>query len=73
MLRDAALFDIGGFEYAGSQSDPLASLIFTGYNHGTRYTIVNGVVAVDNGELTGFDEKRLAVRANEIAFGLLDR
>lgn len=70
---DAALFDIGGFEYAGSQSDPLASLIFTGYNHGTRYTIVNGVVAVDNGELTGFDEKRLAVRANEIAFGLLDR
>jgi cytosine/adenosine deaminase-related metal-dependent hydrolase len=69
---DAALFDISGFEYAGSLSDPLASLIFTGYNHGTRYTIVNGKVVVDEGELVGFDEKKLATRANEIAFNLLE-
>ncbi|MDA3833663.1 MAG: 8-oxoguanine deaminase [Spirochaetales bacterium] len=68
---DAALFGIDTFEYAGSLSDPLAALIFTGFNHGTRYTIVNGKVVVDNGKLVGFDEETLARQANTIAHNLL--
>ncbi len=70
---DAALFNINSFEYAGSLSDPLAALIFTGYNHATQYTIVHGRVVVDNGRLVGFDEEELTKRANEIASDLLDR
>lgn len=70
---DAAIFDVSGFEYAGALSDPLAALIFTGYNHSTAYTIVNGKVVVDDGHLVGFDEQQLALKANEIAFNMLSK
>lgn len=68
---DAAIFDVSGFEYAGSHSDPVAALLFTGFNHGTQYTIVNGHVVVDNGHLTGFDEVKLAEKGNLAAGRLL--
>jgi cytosine/adenosine deaminase-related metal-dependent hydrolase len=61
---DLALFNIHKMEYAGSHSDPLAALIFAGYNHGSEYTIVNGKVVVDQGRLVGFDEEELAEKAN---------
>lgn len=64
---DMAVFNINKLEYAGSLSDPLAALIFSGYNHGTQYTIVNGRVAVDDGVLTGVDEQELTDRANDIS------
>ncbi|MGC9312799.1 MAG: 8-oxoguanine deaminase [Sediminispirochaetaceae bacterium] len=69
---DLAVFDVHRLEYAGSLSDPLAALIFAGYNHGTDYTIVNGRITVEEGRLTGFPEAELTVKANEIARGLLD-
>lgn len=64
---DMAIFNINKMEYAGSLSDPLAALIFSGYNHGTDYTIVNGRVAVENGRLTGIDEQKLTDKANMIS------
>lgn len=64
---DMALFNIDRMEYAGSLSDPLAALIFSGYNHGTDYTIVNGKVVVDQGRLVGIDEQELTARANAIS------
>ncbi len=64
---DAAIFDVSTIPYAGSQSDPVASLLFCGTNHETAYTIVNGKVVVDNGKLVGMDEARLAQEANEIS------
>lgn len=70
---DLALFDVHRMEYAGSLSDPLAALIFSGYNHGAAYTIVNGKVAVDNGVLVGVDEEELTVRANEISANMIAR
>ncbi|MDY7029351.1 MAG: amidohydrolase family protein, partial [Spirochaetota bacterium] len=69
---DLAVFDVHRLEYAGSLSDPLAALIFAGYNHGTDYTIVNGRITVEEGCLTGFPEEELTVKANEIARRLLD-
>ncbi len=68
---DAAVFDVSSFEYAGSLSDPLAALIFTGYDHSTAYTIVNGKVVVDEGRIVGVDEGELAKKGNEIAGRLL--
>lgn len=70
---DLALFNVKGMEYAGSLSDPLAALVFSGYNHGTDYTIVAGKVVVDRGRLTGINEENLAVRANAIAAQLLQK
>ncbi len=64
---DMAIFNINKMEYAGSLSDPLAALIFSGYNHGTDYTIVNGRIAVDKGKLTGVDEQKLTDKANMIS------
>lgn len=69
---DLAIWNVDKLEYCGALSDPLAALIFSGYNHGTDYTIVNGKVVVDRGELVGFDERVLTKKANEIAARLLE-
>ena len=68
---DIALFDVSGLDFAGSKSDPLASLLFCGSSHRTKYTIVNGKVVVRNGRLVNVDEIKLAERANKIAADLL--
>jgi 8-oxoguanine deaminase len=70
---DLALFDVHKMEYSGALSDPLAALIFSGYNHGTAYTIVNGKVVVDGGVLSGVDEERLMLKANEISAYMIDK
>jgi len=70
---DIALFDVHKLEYAGSLSDPLGALIFSGYNHGTDYTIVNGKIVVEKGRLAGMDEEELACRANAAASRLYEK
>ena len=64
---DIAVFDVSGLEYAGSRTDPVASLVFCGTNHETKYTIINGRVVVDDGQLTGFDERELTEKADKAA------
>jgi cytosine/adenosine deaminase-related metal-dependent hydrolase len=68
---DLALFDVGRMEYSGALSDPLAAIIFSGYNHGAEYTIVNGKIAVEHGRLTGFDETEIMTRCNAISERIL--
>ena len=68
---DIALFDIDRLEYSGSQSDPLASLLFCGYDHGTEYTIVNGKIVVEKGILTGFCEDEIKEKVNTISAKLM--
>jgi cytosine/adenosine deaminase-related metal-dependent hydrolase len=64
---DIAIFDIDRLEYAGSLSDPLAALLFCGFDHGADYTICKGRLVVENGRLTRIDEAEIARKANEIA------
>lgn len=64
---DLTLFDVHKLEYAGSLSDPLAALLFAGVNHQSEYTIINGKVVVQQGKLTGVDERELTEKANRIA------
>ena len=64
---DIAMFDLQKLEYAGSLSDPLAALLFSGYNHGADYTIVNGKPVVEKGRLKGMDEEELTAKANAAA------
>ena len=68
---DAALFDVHTLPYAGALSDPVAALLFCGYDHTTDYTIVQGRVVVDQKRLVGFDEEELARKANTISTALL--
>jgi 8-oxoguanine deaminase len=70
---DLAVFNVGKMEYAGALSDPVAALVFSGYNHGTDYTVVAGKIAVDKGRLTGFDEEKLAAEANKISQTLIKK
>jgi cytosine/adenosine deaminase-related metal-dependent hydrolase len=64
---DVAVFNVGKLEYSGSLSDPLAAIVFSGYNHGAEYTIVNGRIAVEQGRLTGFDETEIMNKCNAIS------
>ena len=59
MAADLAVFNLDKLEYAGAMSDPVAALVFSGYNHETEYTIVNGRIVVEKGKLTGVDEEKL--------------
>ncbi len=70
---DMAIFNMDSMEYAGSLSDPLAALIFSGYNHGTDYTIVNGKVVVEKGRLVGVNEEELTQRANRISETIMSK
>ena len=70
---DIAVFDVDKLEYAGSRSDPAASLLFCGYNHGAAYVVCNGKVVVDSGLIPGIDEEKLKDDANRIAGELLAR
>jgi 8-oxoguanine deaminase len=69
---DIAIFDLNKLEYTGALSDPLAALIFSGYNHQADITIVNGKIAVRNGRLVNVDEEEIMRKGNEISFTLLN-
>ena len=64
---DLALFDMSGLQYAGALSDPVAAIMFCGYNHETVYTIVNGRIVVRGGKLVAVDEEALSSKVNELA------
>lgn len=70
---DIAVFDVHKLEYAGALSDPAAALLFSGYNHETAYTIVNGHIAVENGRLTGFSEEEIFQKGNAISEAILKK
>ncbi|HXT02172.1 MAG TPA: 8-oxoguanine deaminase [Elusimicrobiota bacterium] len=68
---DLAIFDVRGLDYAGSAGDPVASLLFCGASHRTKWTIVNGHVVVEDGRLKNVDEADVARRANAACLDLL--
>lgn len=68
---DLAVFDVDRLDYAGSAGDPVASLLFCGASHRTKWTIVNGKVVVADGKLVNADEARLTRDANAACLDLL--
>ena len=70
-IADIAIFELHRLDYAGALSDPLAALIFSGYNHGTSHTIVNGELVVEEGALVQVEEEALIREANEHAKAML--
>ena len=70
---DLAIFDVNRLDYAGSAGDPVASLLFCGAGHRTKWTIVNGHVVVENGVLTNLDEGATTAKANAACLDLLKK
>lgn len=68
---DLAIFDVNRLDYAGSAGDPVASLLFCGAGHRTKWTIVNGHVVVENGVLKNLDEGETTRKANAACLDLL--
>lgn len=66
-LADIALFDVMKLEYTGALSDPVAALVFSGYNHGVDHLIVNGKIVVRNARLTAIDEELIRSNAEQAA------
>ena len=58
---DIAAFDRRGIDFAGSDWDPLASLVFCGPVK-TGYTIINGRIVVAEGQLATMEMDRLLSR-----------
>ncbi|MCK5833344.1 8-oxoguanine deaminase [bacterium] len=73
MGADIAVFNLDSIGYAGGLSDPLAALVFSGFDHTAKYTVVDGQVVVKNGKIANIDEKEIISRANESAKRLFKR
>ncbi len=65
--------NIKDFQYAGSLSDPLAAIVFTGYNHNVDLNIVNGKIVVSKGKVVGLDEEELVEKVNQISLNLMKK
>jgi 8-oxoguanine deaminase len=72
-LADLALWRVDGPAYAGSLSDPVAALLFCGYDHRAEMVIVNGRIVVEGGRVLGVDEEALAAAANTVAGRLYEK
>lgn len=68
---DLAIFDVNRLDYAGSAGDPVASLLFCGAGHRTKWTIVNGHIVVEDGKLKNLDEGETTRKANAACLDLL--
>lgn len=71
---DIVLIDENRLELAGGSSlDPLAALVFCGLQRPVDYTIVNGRIVVERGQLCRVSESTLVRRANEATARLVGR
>jgi 8-oxoguanine deaminase len=72
-IADIALFDVMKLEYAGALADPVAALLFCGYNHGADHVVVNGELALESGRLAGAGEETIRVNADRASRALLTK
>lgn len=57
---DLAVFRVDGLGMVGTDRDPIAGVVFAGFDHRAEYTIVQGRVVVDKGQLVTADEAAIA-------------
>jgi cytosine/adenosine deaminase-related metal-dependent hydrolase len=69
---DIALFSIDHLEYAGSLSDPLASLVFTQRMRPVDHLIINGKQQINKGK-TNIDLQNLIKDHNRISNELISK
>ena len=70
---DVILIDLNDIGYAGAKSDPLASILFCVGTQRVSWSIINGKIIVENGELKGVNLKELSDRADKISQEMISR
>jgi cytosine/adenosine deaminase-related metal-dependent hydrolase len=69
---DLVLIDLKRLGYAGALSDPLAAIVYAGFDHRVDYTVVDGEIVVEEGRLVHADEAEIARDANVLSARMLD-
>ncbi len=69
---DLVLFDMAGLGYSGALSDPLAAIVYSGFDHRVDYTVVDGRIVVEAGRLVRADEASIAADGNDASFAMLE-
>jgi len=64
---DIVIINMNKLQYAGSLSDPLSAIVFTGFNHQVDYSIINGEIVLREGNLVKVDEEEIIKRINDFS------
>ncbi len=70
---DVIAIDLSRLGYAGAFSDPVAAIVYSGFDHRVDYSIVNGRVVVDGRRLATGDEGEIVADANEVSLRMLEK
>lgn len=68
---DLFLLRTNRLDFVGTQFDPASLLGTVGINRPVDYTIVNGCIVVENGQLLTIDEEAVAAKANDLVTSLV--
>jgi len=69
---DIVLVDLRRVGYAGALADPLAALVYSGFDHTVDYTIVNGRVVVEERRLVTADRDEIVETANDVSIRMFE-
>lgn len=64
MAADLFMINTDRLEYVGTSKDPIALLTTVGVSHPVDYTIINGKIVVENGEIITIDEAKIVRESN---------
>ena len=70
---DIAIFNLRKLDYAGAMSDPASAIIMCGGGTRTDYTIVNGVIVVENGKLVKINEEEIFDKSIEVTRKMIEK
>ena len=70
---DLILIDLNDIGYAGAKSDPLAAIVFCIGTQRVSWSIINGKIVVENGELKGLNLSEISDRADKISQEMISR
>ncbi len=68
---DIAIFNLNNIAYAGALHDPASAILFSGNSQIAEYTIVQGEIIVDKGNLIKINTDDVFYKANEIAKNMI--
>ena len=70
---DLILFDLSDISYAGAKSDPLAALLFCSGNQRVSWSMINGRIVVEDGQILDLNLVEISTRADKISEEMINQ
>ncbi len=70
---DIVIFNLNNIAYAGALHCPATAVLFAGDSQIAEYTIVNGEIVVERGNITKINTDEIFYKANEIAKSMIEK